>query len=155
MIVLLMLLSLTAFAGECDHTLARFSCVKYLYNYDGDTITVTIPGVHAFFGEKAKVRVYGIDSPELKSNAPCETEWGRVAKNLVKAELKHAKFIHLTNLHGRDKYGRILAEVEYDGKNLSQVLLKNHLAVPYFGKTKSKVNWCKEQEKKKNESKKL
>lgn len=146
---LILLFSLSAFAGECEHTKTRFSCVKYLSNYDGDTITFTLPGVHAFFGEKAKIRVLGIDSPELSSKRPCETEWGRVAKKLVQAELKHAKRIHLTNLKGHDKYGRILAEVEYDGKNLGQVLMKNHLAVPYQGKKKMNVNWCKEQEKRK------
>ncbi|HXH30121.1 MAG TPA: thermonuclease family protein [Bacteriovoracaceae bacterium] len=135
---------------DCDHTRQRFSCVKFIRNYDGDTLTFDLPGVHSFFGEGAKVRVKGIDTPELKPRgeaAPCETEWGRVAKKLVEAELKTAKVIHLTGLSGLDKYGRILAQVEYDGKNLSDVLLKNKLAVPYVGKKKIKVNWCDQKNK--------
>lgn len=149
----LILLSFSVFAAEdCVHTKNRFSCVKYISNYDGDTITFHLPGIHAFFGDRAKVRVLGIDTPELKPKGkelPCETEWGRVAKKLVAAELKNAKRIHLTNLDGLDKYGRILADVEYDGKNLREVLLRNHLAVPYFGKKKVNTNWCEIRGKKK------
>jgi micrococcal nuclease len=144
--LLFLFFSLVVFsADECQHTRTRFACVKYLDNYDGDTISFRLPGVHPFFGEKAKVRVRGIDSPELRPKGqagPCETEWGRVAKRLVEAELKNSKKIHLTNLAGYDKYGRILADVEYDGKNLKDVLLRNRLAVPYKGKKKAKVNWC-------------
>lgn len=144
LIALSLIFSFDLFAS-CEHSSDKFRCVKFIRNYDGDTITFNLPGVHPFFGKKAKVRVKGIDTPELKPRgqaAPCETEWGRVAKKLVEAELKNAKQIDITKLSGRDKYGRILAQVEYDGKDLKEVLLRNHLAVPYEGKKKKKINWC-------------
>jgi micrococcal nuclease len=144
--LLLLLLMLPSFGSEkCLHTLKSFQCVEYVKNYDGDTITFNLPGIHPYFGKKAKLRVQGIDTPEIKPKGmaqPCETEWGRVARKLVEAELKHARRIDITNLNGRDKYGRILGQVVYDGKNLKDVLLKNHLAVPYEGKRKKKTNWC-------------
>lgn len=115
--------------------------VKYLYNYDGDTITFD-------FG---KVRVLGIDSGELKSNKPCERESGLMAKEFVSNAMKNAKRIVLKNHHKRDVYGRTLADVEYDGKNLKTELLARKLAAPYVVKRFQKVNWCRV----KDESKKL
>jgi endonuclease YncB( thermonuclease family) len=115
--------------------------VKYLYNYDGDTITF----------DYGKVRVLGVDSGELKSNNPCERESGLFAKNFVERAMKGAKRIVLKNHHKRDVYGRTLADVEYDGKNLKTELLAGHYAVPYVVKKRQKANWCKV----KNESKKL
>jgi micrococcal nuclease len=131
-------------AQSCDHLHDRFNCVEYLYNYDGDSITFNIPQIHPFFGKKAKIRVLGIDTPERKpkNHDPCEKEWARTAQKLVETELKSAKRIDLTHLQGLDKYGRILSKIEYDGKDLSEILIKNHLAFFYEGQKKPKVNWC-------------
>jgi micrococcal nuclease len=158
MILLLLFFNIAAWSSPCQHTIKNFACVKYVDNYDGDTLTFDIPNIHPYFGKNAKVRLHGIDAPELKpkdQTSPCELEWGRAAKRLVEVELKRAKRIDITNLKGRDKYGRILGQVVYDGKNLKEVLLKNHLAIPYDGKKKKNFNWCSLMEKKKNESKKL
>lgn len=135
MILLLLLLSLGAFAR---------TDVKYIKNYDGDTITFNV----------GKVRVLGVNTAELRSKKPCEKSFGKVAQAFVEKELKAAKQIYLTNNEKHDIYGRILAKVHYDGKDLSEVLLNNHLAVRYVPKKRQKVNWCKVQEKR-NESKKL
>lgn len=134
-------------ASDCPHGTDRFNCVKFVKNYDGDTITVDIPGVHTFFGNNISVRVRGIDTPEIKGKTGCEKDWGRTAKKLVQSELKNAKRIDLQiNYKNRlDKYGRLLANVIYDKKNLADVLVKNHMAVPYDGGTKPKVDWCREQ----------
>ena len=142
--MLMLLLSTLLFAAECPHGSDRFNCIKYVRNYDGDTITVDIPGVHPFFGQNINVRVRGIDTPEVKGRGPCEKEWARVARGLVEAELKHAKRIDLQmKFKDRlDKYGRPLVEVLYDGKNLKEVLIKNRLAVAYEGKKKQQINWC-------------
>lgn len=118
--------------------------VKYLRNYDGDTITFDI----------GKVRVIGVDTAELRSKKPCEKEFGIIARDFVKKELTGAKRIYLTNHGKRDIYGRILANVHYDGKDLKEVLLSQNLAIAYVPKKKRKVNWCSVQEKK-NASKKF
>jgi endonuclease YncB( thermonuclease family) len=125
----------------CDHTSTQFSCVKYLKNYDGDTITFKIPNVHPLIGEDISVRVKGIDTPEIKTKDTCEKEKGRIAKNLSENLMKNAKRIDLKNVE-RDKYFRILADIEYDGKDLKTILLKNNVAYEYGGGTKLKINWC-------------
>lgn len=142
--MLILLLSSFLYAAECPHGSDRFNCVKFIKNYDGDTLTMDIPGVHPFFGNNIKVRVRGIDTPEMKGKGPCEKEWGRAARGLVEAELKHAKRIDLVvRFKDRlDKYGRLLADVVYDGKSLKDILIKNRLAVAYEGKKKQQINWC-------------
>ncbi len=131
-----------AHASEnCQHDAEVFRCVKYINNYDGDTLTVEIPGVHPLLGKKISVRVLGIDTPEVKTKNTCEKDKARMARNLVEKLLKRSQKLELHNIQ-RDKYFRILADVKVDGRSLSQVLLKNHLAVAYDGGTKARTNWC-------------
>jgi micrococcal nuclease len=127
--------------GSCDHDPGTFRCVKFEKNYDGDTITVQIPGVHPLLGRDISVRVYGIDTPEMKGKSPCEGERAKEARDLVRSLLSGAKNIELRNLQ-RDKYFRILAEVVADGVSVREKLLGAKLAYPYDGGTKAKVNWC-------------
>ncbi len=124
-----------------DHIYGSFNDVQYRGNYDGDTITVDIPGVPSIIGEKMMVRVRGIDTPELRGKCQLEKDKARTAKRLVRAELRRAKKINLKRV-GRGKYFRFIADVEYDGKNLAAVLIKNGLAVEYHG-GKKKKDWCK------------
>jgi endonuclease YncB( thermonuclease family) len=47
---------------------SSFSGVEYVRNYDGDTMTVNIPGVHPLFGNEIGIRVRGIDTLEIRGN---------------------------------------------------------------------------------------
>jgi endonuclease YncB( thermonuclease family) len=123
------------------HDTNSFRCVQIIGNYDGDTITVNIPGVHPLLGEKVSVRINGIDTPEIKTSDICEKNAGRAAQRLVANLLKTSKRVDLENIQ-RDKYFRILADVTADGKSIKSVLLKNRLAYEYHGGTKQKINWC-------------
>lgn len=126
---------------DCAHEPSAFHCVKFDHNYDGDTITFQIPDVHPLIGRDISVRVYGIDTPEIKGKGPCEKDRAKEAKELVKGLLSRAKRIDLVNLQ-RDKYFRILAEVKADGVSVSEKLIEAKLAYPYGGGTKEKINWC-------------
>jgi micrococcal nuclease len=117
--------------------------VKFISNYDGDTITVDIPSMHALIGSKISVRLYGIDAPEFgwRASNECEKIKGNEAKEFVYKTLKDAKNITLKEVQ-RDKYFRILAKVYADGTDLSQMLIEKGLAIPYFGGKKEEKNWC-------------
>ena len=117
------------------------SCVKYVRNYDGDTLTVNIPAVHPLFGENISVRVLGIDAPELRSDDPCERQAADKAKQELKSLLVNAESITLRSI-GRDKYFRVLATVDVDGEDVSEVLIRRGVAVPYDGGKHPSVNWC-------------
>jgi endonuclease YncB( thermonuclease family) len=113
--------------------------------YDGDTITIDLPGQHDLFGKEIGVRLKGINAPEMVS--ACSTPELRAAekvkavaaKSLVESMVSAGKRITLSNLE-RDKYFRILATVQIDGRDVSAALIAQGLADPYNGG--SKVSWC-------------
>lgn len=128
-------------AEVCQHDAKVFRCVRYLGNYDGDTLRFQIPGVHPLIGENVSVRVSGIDTPEIKGKGRCESDRAKEARDLVASLLRNAKQIELRNVD-RDKYFRINAEVIADGTSVGQTLLKKRLAYAYGGGTKERINWC-------------
>lgn len=100
---------------------------------DGDTIWLNIDcGFKTWI--KQKVRLRGIDTPSI------ETKEGQQAKDFVTKELKALPFVIIKS-HGRDKYGRYLADIFYSaaetdpaavqerGIYLNQRLLDEGLAV--------------------------
>lgn len=126
---------------NCEHDVKTFRCVKFLKNYDGDTIDVFIPNVHPLLGEKIAVRVRGIDTAERKGKHPCEKDQALAAQELVGKTMESAKRIDLANV-SRDKYFRILADVMVDGRSLKDILTDAGLGYTYHGGTKKTVNWC-------------
>jgi endonuclease YncB( thermonuclease family) len=126
---------------SCHHSKTSFQCVRYVRNYDGDTVTFKIDNVHPLIGDNISVRIAGIDTAELRGKGPCEKEKAYEAKHFVEEKLKTAKRIEIQNAK-RDKYFRILGEVVVDGIFLHHLLLEKKLAVLYTGKRKPKVDWC-------------
>lgn len=127
--------------GRCAHTTDSFNCVKFIKNYDGDTLTVNIPSVHPLIGQKITVRVEGIDAPEMETTDACERKAAIRAQHEAEKFLATANRIDLKQTK-RDKYFRVLADVKADGKSLAQHLLDEGLAVAYDGGHKDTVDWC-------------
>lgn len=125
----------------CQHDATTFRCVKYLSNYDGDTVRFDIPNVHALLGQNASIRVNHIDTPEMRGKGVCEKSLAMQAREYVASVLKNAKNIELRNID-RGKYFRIVADIYADEKNLSDLLVEEGYAVAYGGGKKPKVNWC-------------
>lgn len=142
LVFLILIFTIQSRADEsCKHDETSLRCVKYIKNYDADTITFNIPDVHPLIGKKMSVRVRHVDTPEMKSKLPCEREASRNAQRLVENMLENAKRIDLVNVD-KDKYFRILADVIIDGQNLKDYLIKNQLAYAYEGGTKQRIDWC-------------
>ena len=110
-------------------------CGKVVKVYDGDTITIAakLPydssPIYRF-----SVRMLGIDCAEIKGKTPNEKQIAIRARDALHAEI-FGKIVYLSNI-ANDKYGRILADVYYNGINMSYWMLENKLAVPYDGGTK-------------------
>lgn len=111
---------------------SNFSGVEYVRNYDGDTMTVNIPGVHPLFGNEIGIRVRGIDTLEIRVKYPFEKQKVKETKTLIEGILNRANKITLHDIE-REKYFRIVASVIVDGQNLSDLLLAKKLVVPYDG----------------------
>ena len=112
----------------------------YIRNYDGDTITFTLPGLHPIIGEKISIRVNGIDTPEIKGKCEKEKYDAQQAQQMVADILKDAEQITLKNME-RGKYFRIAADVIVDGENLADVLIEAGMPVKYDGGKKTH-KWC-------------
>ena len=130
----------TALAAKKDSSYGNFTKVRFVRNYDGDTITVDLKGQHPLFGDDIPVRIAGIDTPEIKGKCIQEKELAREAKAVVGEVLKKAGRITLKNVR-RGKYFRILADVQADKRNVADILIEKGLAVRYDGGTKG-FDWC-------------
>jgi micrococcal nuclease len=142
-LILVLLFSIPLLTKEksCIHSSTEFQCVKFIKNYDGDTVTFEIPNVHPIIGKNISIRISGIDTPEMKTKNPCEKNKAVAAKKVVENLLKGAKRIHIKNIK-RGKYFRIVGDVIADGVDIKSVLLQKKLAYEYSGGNKIKVNWC-------------
>ena len=111
--------------------------------YDGDSATVDLVLDLDFDVEvvlrNRKVRILGIDTPEIKTKNPVEKAAGLLAKQWAAQFCRDKPFVVTfhTNLK-RDKYGRLLGDFFLDGDfSLSSHLVRERLAVPYDGGAKA------------------
>ena len=107
---------------------------------DGDTIDVVLDlGFDIMF--KSRVRLYGIDTPESRTRNKDEKVRGKMAGSFLKDAVdKGTQVVIQTKLKdSRGKYGRVLGNVIVDGLNINETMVKNYLAVAYFGQSKDDV----------------
>ncbi len=91
---------------------------------DGDTIVVQ------YQGKDEKVRLIGINAPEIHHPAKSLEPYGYEAKRFVNGLLKAGDLVKLEfDIQLRDKYGRLLAYVYLsDGRFLNALLIENGYA---------------------------
>lgn len=117
----------------------NFKDVEHIRTLDGDTIEVKIDGVHSLF-TKIKIRLQGINTPELKSKKRIDKIRAYKAKRFTDGILRNNK-VTLRNCK-QGTFFRIVCDVCYGGKNLSNELLKSKLAIWYKNK-KVSLSDCK------------
>lgn len=115
-----------------------FNGVTLIKVIDGDTLKVSLPCQNAVFCQNISVRVHGVDTPELRSKNPQERQKAQEAKAFTIQFTKN-KTLNLTHC-ARDKYFRLLCNVEADGEDLSAALLNAGYAAPYDGGTKPRAD---------------
>lgn len=105
--------------------------------YDGDTITV-LTDVHGYY-YKFRVRLYGIDCPEIKPLKDIENRDLHIKSAIKVKDILSMLILNRTVkllCKNFDKYGRLLVIVIYEDININDFLLENKLAKKYDGKTK-------------------
>ena len=110
---------------------------------DGDTLHVHLPGLPMEL-QPVKVRVRGIDTPELRGKCASEKKMAQAARNftgrLVDAALAAGRPIYFSDIDW-DKYGgRIDADVAIGGRSLGDMLVGAKLARRYDGG--KRMGWC-------------
>ena len=112
---------------------------KVIKVYDGDTITIAnkLPIKNSPM-YRFSVRLDGIDAPEIKSKQEWEKMCARQAKDFLSSKIL-GKIVELKDVKN-EKYGRILATVYLNDKNINQLMIDKKHAIKYNGGTKHKPN---------------
>ena len=100
--------------------------------YDGDTFKIDLPSMHPLFGDDLSIRLFGVDTPEMRGTTDEVKALAMQAQQLTEKALKGASKIELRNPQ-RCKYFRIVSEVWIDGESLAEMLKKKGLAKDYDG----------------------
>ena len=113
------------------HFVPKIKKCKVIKVYDGDTITVAgyLKGDPECY--KFKVRLNGIDSPELRGSNENEKKHAIIARDALSNKILNNMVI--LDIKGTEKYGRLLADVLYDGTNMNEWMINNGYAVKYDG----------------------
>lgn len=132
--------------------------------YDGDTITIAMdmtiamgqcaaeatrkgclgwcaephdPKDHGMFA--FRLRLLGIDAPELRSKNPAEKRAAQQAKQFL-ASLILDMWVTVDFAPTSDKYGRLLGTVTFRHQNINTKMVAQGHARPYDGKAKTKYH---------------
>jgi len=105
---------------------------------DGDTLVLDIDLGFYMFMNETKIRLYGLDTPEMNAEDPLLRLQAVLATRYLFDNLEIGeKVIIKTVLDKREKYGRLLATIiTKKGFNINEGLLQNKLAVSYKNLTR-------------------
>jgi endonuclease YncB( thermonuclease family) len=111
----------------CWPTISSAGLFKVIRVYDGDTIKAVGHDI------EIKVRLVGIDAPETsKGKHKAGQPFGRKAEKHL-AGLVLNRVVDIKG-YGSDRYGRILAEIYIDDRNINIEMLKSGYAEIYSGR---------------------
>lgn len=95
--------------------------------YDGDTITVDIDLGFGVCLQKQKIRLGGINTPEIRGE---EREAGIKSRDALREKISNKWVRVKTTKDKKGKYGRWIGEIWLDKTNVNQWLLTEGLANP-------------------------
>ena len=96
--------------------------------YDGDSITIDWDLGAGVVLHGQKIRLYGINTPELRGD---DREAGLISRDYVREMILDKEITMKTYKDKKGKYGRWLAEIFIDGINLNKQLIDMGYAVEY------------------------
>ena len=99
--------------------------------FDGDTITADIDLGFDVWIRGTKIRLYGIDAPEMKG---ASKEDGKISRDWLRSQVLESEEITIRTIKDkREKYGRMLGIIEKGDRILNDELIEAGLA--------KKVDW--------------
>ena len=116
---------------------------KIIRVVDGDTVDVDIDLGFGVWLHKERVRIYGIDTPESRTRDLEEKRYGLAAKEFVKEFVRDKGgsniVLRTRKYDAKGKFGRILGDIIVDNVSMSETMIKEHHAVPYYGQSKETI----------------
>ncbi len=95
--------------------------------HDGDTLTMVTDT-----GERKKVRLIGIDTPEVSFNGHSQGEIALVARDTLRTLIPIGSRILVDVEDYSLHYSRQLGTIFFDGKNINLTLIEMGVAAPYI-----------------------
>ena len=124
--------------GRAAQTLPGPFSFEVLQVIDGDTFRARVP-IWLDQTVTVKIRLSGVDTPEMKGKCPAETARAKLARDFAVTWLQQDD-LRLVNVRYGTYAGRVLATAQTaEGVTLSQALLQAELAQPYRGR---RALWC-------------
>ena len=96
--------------------------------YDGDTITVDIDLGFDFLVKNQKIRLLGINAPEIRGES---REKGLISRDFLRNKISGKWIIIKTKKDKKGKYGRWLGELFLDEKNINKSMISEGMAEKY------------------------
>lgn len=120
---------------------------------DGDTVEVQVaarvstrlPGQDLELSTSTveTVRLAGINAPETRGKCEAEKAAARAARLFLEERLRAAPLELVTRGAEREKFGRVLADIEVGGASVTQEMVRRGLADPYSGGARDPMRWCR------------
>ena len=115
----------------------EYSC-KVKRVVDGDTVDVVIDlGFDIHFA--TRVRLYGMDTPESRTRNKDEKVRGYMSKDFLEEWMEKDDVVIRTRRDKKGKFGRVLGEMIVRGENINKLMIKECLAVEYYGQSKDDI----------------
>mgnify|MGYP001442536841 FL=1 len=110
---------------------------------DGDGLRVDIDlgfGVtlRGDSGRGVNIRLFGVDAPESRTRNKQEKAHGLLAKKFVQEHCKVGE-TYILRTKEKGKFGRWLGEIKTRKGLITKLLIKNKLAVEYYGQNKKEI----------------
>ena len=103
----------------------------YIYNayvtsvYDGDTITCNINCGFGVELKKQKIRLYGLNTPEVRGEEKAE---GIISRDKLRERILDKEILLKTKKDKKGKYGRYLGVIYLGDENINDWLVESGLA---------------------------
>lgn len=97
--------------------------------YDGDTIYVDLMNEHPLLADDIGIRIKGIQAPEIRTKCKEEKRKAKQSRDFLQALLSSGN-IKIINAE-RGKYFRLVADIEVNGKDIGEQMIRYNYALPY------------------------
>ena len=115
----------------------EYNC-KIVRVIDGDSIIIDIDLGFSHWIHGESIRLYGVDTPECRTRDAEEKAAGLLAKEFVEETL-HVGGTYKLIIREKDEFGYLGVIMLSDKTSINAALVKERLAVPYYGQSKVRV----------------
>ncbi|MGE8942004.1 thermonuclease family protein [Leptospira interrogans] len=125
-------LSLVAVTGLCGLVVLWALTLGPITVVDGDTVDRGL----------LRYRLVGFDTPEIRqAQCPEERAKGQQAARRLTELIEKGAATIIPVRWKPDRYWRVVARLEIDGRDVGNILISEGLARPYDGRTR-RISWC-------------